>query len=154
MTNRQLKTQLKRLGACCDAVTWVGARDLATAWRECLRGDWLLWLCAKQIGEPGWPTHQAVVLAACACAEVALVYVPAGEDRPRLALEAARKWTRGGATVAEVRATYAATTSAYAATDAAYAAAYAATVYAYASPLSLAHSADLVRSMLTIPSVA
>lgn len=136
MTAQALTRTLTKLGACKEARKWATGKTLATAWLECQRGDWLLWLCAEQIGEPGWPTHQAVVLAVCACAEVALVYVPAGENRPRLAIEAARKWARGEATVAEVRA------AAYAAHAAAHAA---------ARPLSLAHSADLVRSMLTIP---
>ena len=48
--------------------------------------------------------RRRIVLAACAVAEVSLKYVPAREDRPRLAIEAARRWTRGAASVEEVRA--------------------------------------------------
>ena len=150
MTNRQLRARLRKHDACSDAVQWVAKRDLATAWQECPRGDWLLWLCAKQIGEAGWPTHQQVVLAACACAETALPYVPAGEDRPRLAIEAVRAWTRGEATLAQVKA------AAYAA-SAAYAA-YASASAAYAADAgdaarALAQCADIVRSMLTLQEV-
>lgn len=37
-----LHDQLVRLGACPEAVRWVGDRDLATAWAECERADWML----------------------------------------------------------------------------------------------------------------
>lgn len=162
MTAKELTQTLKELGACAEAREWAAKKTLAEAWQECPRGDWLLWLAAGQIGMPGWPTHQAVVLAACACAETALVYVPAGEDRPRLAIEIARKWARGEATVAEVRAASAAayasaaSASAYAASAASVAAAASAAAAsafaAYAAPSrSLAQSADLVRSMLVVP---
>lgn len=68
-----LARTLTQLGACSEARTWANGKSLAQAWQECPRGDWLLWLAAKRIGQPGWPTHQAVVLAACACAETALI---------------------------------------------------------------------------------
>ena len=87
-----LRDQLIALNACSDAIEWVGDRDLPTAWRECERADWLLWICAKQIGKSGWADHQTVVRMACDCAERSLRFVPAGEDRPRLAIEAARRW--------------------------------------------------------------
>ena len=65
------------------------------------------------------------MLAACACAETALKYVKPGEDRPHKAIETARAWARGEASIDDVR------KAAYAA-DAAYAAyaAYAAAAYA------------------------
>jgi hypothetical protein len=35
---------LARLDACDDARTWVGERDAETAWTECPKGDWLLFV--------------------------------------------------------------------------------------------------------------
>jgi hypothetical protein len=35
----KFQDQLKKLGACSDAVEWVGNRDEKTAWAECKRGD-------------------------------------------------------------------------------------------------------------------
>ena len=109
---------LRGLGACAEAVVWVGDRDFRTALAECSRADWILWLCGRMVDTPTWPTQQQLTLAACACAETALRFVPPSENRPRLALETARRWARGDATVtlADVRhAAYAA----YAAADAA-----------------------------------
>jgi len=81
----------------------------------------MLWLAIR-----AGVDRRLVVLAACGCAEPALVHVPAGEDRPRLAVETARRWARGKATIEEVRSASAAAYAAYAAAYAAYAAAYAA----------------------------
>lgn len=126
-----LQDALRRLDACHNARFWVGDRDLATAWRECARGDWMLWLAAR-----AGVDRRLVVEAACDCAETALVHVPAGEDRPRAAIETARRWARGEATAeAAIRATYAAT----------YAAAYADDdVVAYAAYAAAAVEAALV----------
>ena len=134
-----------KLGACSEAVKWVGDRTYAKAWRDCQRGDWLLWITARMIGKRGWPTHQQVVLAACACAETALKYAPAGETRPAEAIEIARKWTRGEATIGEVRTAAKAANAAYAAAN--YAACAANAAY-FARAESLASSADICREML------
>jgi len=140
------RKQLKKLNACGDAVKWVGDRDMQTAWAECERGDWMLWLAAK-IGVD----RKLLVLAACDCAEPALAYVREGEDRPRIAIETARLWCEGKATNEEVRsaavaayaASTAASTAAYAAAStAAYASAVAA-VAAAAAADAAAHSASL-----------
>jgi hypothetical protein len=138
----------------------------------------MLWLASKMIGMEGWPTRQEVVLAACAVAETALKHVPAGEDRPKNAIDTTRAWCRGEATIEQVKvavyasadaaadyasaaaaaaayAAYAAYASAATAATAAYAAyasasaAYAA--YAYdARNSSLAESANIVRKMLKV----
>ena len=67
-------------------------------------------------------------LLACDFAETALKYVPAGEDRPRLAIETARRFVAGSATCEELDAARAAAGAAAgaAARDAAWAAARAA----------------------------
>ena len=128
MTNAELKADLAKLSACREAVVWLGERDLATAWAECERADFMLWYAAKRCD------RKAVVLAACACARTALKYIPEGEERPRLAIETAEAWTRGEATIEQVRA----------AADAAYAYAYdaAAAAYAYASAAAASAAAD------------
>ena len=133
-----LRDRLVKMGACEDAVAWVGDRDITAAWAECERADWMLWLAGRVVARP------LVVLAACACARTALRYVLAGEDRPRVAIETAERWARGEATIAEVRSAYA--DAAYAAADAcaaaaAYAAAYAATYAAAAAYAATAYAA-------------
>jgi hypothetical protein len=84
----KLQTELTKLRACSQAVSWCGQRTAAQAWQECDKADWLLWLAARTL------PHSLVVLAACACARTALSHVPAGEERPRLAIEAAERWAK------------------------------------------------------------
>ena len=115
--------------------------------------------------------RETAALAACACARLALVHVPAGEGRPLAAIETTERWARGEATLDEVRTArgdaYAAEAAAYADADAAaaYAAeaaadAYAAAAdaaeaaaYAYARASTLARCADLVREHITLANV-
>ena len=75
---------------------WADARPVRMGGRGCTcrdiwdaspRGDWLLDY-AQDAGAP-WP---AIVRAAAACVRPALRFVPEGEDRPRLAVEAAEAW--------------------------------------------------------------
>lgn len=149
---------LLRLGACSEAIAWAESLGPnhpadATAWEQCPRGDWMLWV-AGRLGIP----RATLVLGACACARQALVHIKAGEDRPRIAIETAESWARGGegaASIEEVRkaraAADAAAAAAYAAdaaADAAYAA-YAAAAAAAARKKSLAKSAELVREVIS-----
>src|SRR5437660_5103014 len=72
----------------------------------------MVWLCEKMMNEADWPNHRQVVLAACACAETVLHIYESKYPRshaPRQALEAARYWAAGRATIDEVRAAVAAT---------------------------------------------
>lgn len=72
MTNAHWSDALQRLDACAEAVEWARTQpDYETAWRECQRGDWMLWLAARASGKRGSDSHRAVVLAACACATLA-----------------------------------------------------------------------------------
>ena len=126
MQAKEFSNLLSSLSACHEASEWAGGKDLKTVWETCERGDWLLWLCVRMIGKEGWPSRQDVVLAACDCAEPALRYVRVGEDRPRKAIETARAWARGEATIEEVRETRRAASDAAArAASDAFAAAYA-----------------------------
>jgi hypothetical protein len=132
----ELSTILIRTGACLDARNWAKTQpDLETAWRECKRSDWMLWLLA-------WTTlsqdDSRLRLMACDFAEAVLIYVPAGEDRPRRAIECARRFAAGDATRAEMDAAGAAGD---AARDAAGAAAWAARAAAWAAAGAAARAA-------------
>lgn len=72
---------------------WLGNRDSDQMWAECNRPEWLLWWASLCL------PFRELTLAACDCAETALRFVPDGEDRPRLAIETARRWARGEATL-------------------------------------------------------
>ena len=148
MTAKQFDALLVRLHACDDARTWATGKTLQAVWETCERGDWLLWLAGRMEGKPGWHTRQQIVLAACACAETALKYVPAGEDRPRLAIEVARRWAAYAAYGA-ADAVAADAADAYAA----YAAADAVAAYAVRTR-SLKELADIVRRELPQPGQA
>ena len=102
----------------------------------------MLWFCGKYAGDHESEARKILVAAACDCAELVLKYVEKGEERPMIAIETARKWIKGEATIAEVRkaadadaayAAAAAADAAYAAADAAYAAASYAADAAYAA---------------------
>ena len=129
--------KLVSLGACPEAVEWVGDRAEAEAWAECTRPDWMVWYLRYTSGVP--------LPLAVDMAEYVLRYVPGGEDRPRAAVAAARACledpseenrraaadaARAAARVTRAAAT--AATAAYAAYAAAGAAAHAA-VYATAN---------------------
>ena len=103
MTATEFKKLLTKLGACREAVEWAKGKNLKTVWETCEHGDWLLWLVGNMVGTTNWPTHKQVVLAACACAETSLKYVPKDELRPKQAIDTVRRWANGKATIEEVR---------------------------------------------------
>ena len=95
MNATKMATLLRDLGACSPARDWAKGKTLEQIWITCERADWLLWLIGKMCGKKGWPDRKAIVLVACDCAELALPYVEIGDNRPRCAIETARKWVRG-----------------------------------------------------------
>lgn len=103
MNAEQFDALLVSLHACSEASEWARGKDLKTVWETCERGDWLLWLCERMVGQKGWPTQQAVALAACACAETALKYVSHGDVRPKRCIEVVRAWARGETSLDAVR---------------------------------------------------
>jgi hypothetical protein len=114
---------------CADALAWLRTQpDAETAWRTCERGNWMLFHVGKYAGESGSDARRTLVLAACACARLALPHVRAGESRPLRAIETAEAWARGddGVTLANVRSAAAAAAAFAAAADASAAAAEAA----------------------------
>ena len=91
----KIKAYLRKLGACEDALEWVGDRDLATAWEECERSDWLLWGLGQMIGRKGWPTQCDLVRLAALCARRALRHIPktnAAYLPAKRAIQAALTW--------------------------------------------------------------
>ncbi len=123
MTNPQLLSLLRAKNACREAIDWLGTRDLALAWYECERGDWMIW----GLRTLGCDDRKTWCNIAADCAERVLPIYEArdpGDTRPRVAIETLRKWLAGEATLDQVRAA-AAVAAAAAAADAAYAAAYA-----------------------------
>src|SRR5208283_1422257 len=76
---------------CSPAVAWCLTQpSYEAAWEACARPGWLLWLAGRLTMDP-----RPIVLAACACARTVLHLVAAGEERPRIAIEAAEAWCRG-----------------------------------------------------------
>ena len=107
----EMEKLLLDLRACAEAREWAKGKSLAEVWAECNRADWLCWLTGRMEGKAGWPTRKQIVLAACDCAELALPFVKKGEERPRKAIETARAWVRGEASIDEVRTAAAAAAS-------------------------------------------
>ena len=165
------QTYLESVHACVEAREWAGKRTARQSWDECGRADWLLWWSAR-----AGTDRKLIVGLACRFARTALPFVKPGEERPLRCIETVEAWLKGEATIEQVRtaraAAYAAAAAAYAAyaadaaayayayaadaaADAAYAYAYAAdadAARAAARKTTLAQLADLVRSMLTVPS--
>ena len=113
----KIETYIKKiqaLHACEEAVEAAGKYTTSQElWDDCGRGDWMLWLIARTQHD-----RKQLVLATCACLRLSLKYVPAGENRPRMAIETAEKWARDeGATLDDIRAA----ANAFAAANAAYA---------------------------------
>ena len=157
-------SHLTDLGACSDAVAWVAASkydSLETAWLQCERGDWMLWYAGKKSGPPESEGRKKLVLASCECARLARPYWykrNPDDKQVEACIATAEKWTRGEATIDELRnarsaayaaAAYAAAAyaaAAYADADAAYAAAAYAADAAYAAYAADAYAANAART--------
>jgi len=139
---------------CDDGEKWLTEHADWTAhqlWTRCPHGDWLIWV-AHEAGVD----IRDLVWCAAQCARSVLHYVPAGEDRPMLAVGAAEAWCRGEIDAADVdaaasaQAADAASAAAYAAADAASAAAdaavEAASAAAYADAYAAAYAASAARA--------
>lgn len=95
---------LNKLGARPPAIKWAaGYNTLSEARNKCHLYDWLLWLEEYKASKEAWDKFyrgdwSSAALAACDFAENSLVHVPKGEDQPRKAIEAARRWVARKAT--------------------------------------------------------
>jgi hypothetical protein len=133
---RHWSDTLVAMGACAEAVAWCRKQpSAAVAWRKCQRADWMIWWISRRTGCNSGRTHRKLVRVACEIARGVLAHVPAGEERPRLAIEAAERWAENP--TAKNRA---AASAASCAASAARAATWAAT-WAAASAASCAASA-------------
>lgn len=131
-------------GACAEARLWLNTQtDPHVAWETCERPDWMIWFARRRN-----VARKVLVRIACDCARTVLRFVPEGEDRPRLAIEAAERWTRDEATIDEVRAA-----AADAATYAANAATYAANAVADAATDAI-QMCQIIRTHLRYEDVA
>jgi hypothetical protein len=156
--NKKYIRQLRKLGACQEAINWFSEQTTPTAaWKSCQRGDWLLWFVGKTSGKPGSESRRKLVICVCECARLSLKHIPVGEDRPRIAIETAERYARrekgftidmvreagDAAHAADAAAAAAAAYAAYAAHAAAHAAyaAYAAASSAYAAAYAAAAAA-------------
>jgi len=130
---------LREFCACAEALNWYDQQSSEQAWLSCERGDWMLWIASKLNVD-----RKIIVLAACDCVETSLQYITIGENRPRVAIEAARGWAVGTATIEDVKiAADAAAAAAYAAhAVAAHAAAHAADAATAAADAATAADAD------------
>lgn len=145
MKRDALLRKLGSMGACEEAMVWLKDTKPATlreAWNTCQRADWMLWLLIKLHPGVEGPIRHAI----CDCAETALRFVPAGEDRPQRAIEIARAYADGRATAHDLAAARAAAEAA--AGDAAWAAAWDA-----ARAAAHKHMAALVRKRVPNPEV-
>ena len=77
LPDTEFQRWLDSVGACYSARGWAAKRTAEVAWRQCQRGDWLLWWAANAGVE-----RKVLVMAACVCARTALPHVKTGELRP------------------------------------------------------------------------
>ena len=143
MNNKDLVAKLIEVRACSEAIDFVESNNytLRQAWDKCERADWLLWFMVKM----NLATQRERIHIICDCAVTALKYVPKGEDRPRLAIEAARKYADEPTEenrLAAANAANAAASAAYAANAVSAAASAASATNAAASAASAANAAS------------
>ena len=101
MKRETLSQLLTRLEACDEAKAWAKGKTRQNAWAKCQRGDWMIWLLTQN---KTVQNERLLRLLACDIAETVLHLVPAGEDRPRIAIETARRFADGQATAQKLAA--------------------------------------------------
>jgi hypothetical protein len=145
--------KLEKLHACSEAIEWVRMqKSIPLAWKNCNRGDWMLWLAQKLDVD-----DRKMTIAKAMCAKQVKHLMK--DQRSKDTLQACFDYANGKITRKQLNvyaAAYAADAAAYAAyaaadaaaAYAAYAAATAAAAYA-AREKSLKKSADICREYLT-----
>ena len=125
----KINKTLRELNPCKEGLEYAESfPSFQKAWESCGRPDWMLWVLGRVADPVGAEVRKNVVLIACKCARGVLKHVPAGEERPLKAIEAAEKFATGGDISHEeiLAAAYSAARSAYSAASAAHSAAAAA----------------------------
>lgn len=137
---KALSVLLANLGSCVEAREWAQTQpDLATAWTECDRGDWMVW-CLRRLKYGDTRGYQAI-----ASGFAKLCWEQRRDPRSRRAVDVVEAYLRAKATVDALREERDAAYVFYAdAVAAAYAAAYAAADFAAAVAVRKAE-ADIVR---------
>ena len=133
-----MKEKLEKLGACTEGIQWAFTQsDYKTAWQNCERGDWMLWL-AKALNVD----DRKLALARYYCANQVRHLMK--DQRSLDAMDAALKYANGEISRDELNtaATYAAATYAAAAYNAAAAADDDAAAVAEAAAYAVAAAAD------------
>ena len=130
-------TTIAHLSPCVEAAEWLKTQpDASTAWNNCQRGDWMMWILSKTAVD-----QQTSVALACRFARTALQYTNQTDNRPLAAIVVAETWLANPCEETRTAARVAAAAAARAAADvAAYAAAYAAAA-AHAAADAAVHSA-------------
>lgn len=96
----KLSMQIAHLAPCSKARKYLDSQNTwEEAWNNCPRTDWLLWL----IGKDTSIKRERIVVCACAIARTVLKFVKEGELRPLAAIETAERWTKGEATLEDIR---------------------------------------------------
>lgn len=95
-----LAYRVHNLYPCSDAIEWLKQYNLdesERAWKECPRGDWMLWLIGKQCRPNAWSAERQKLLACCLdCAELAKHLWPAREYKKiAKAAQSLRNWIAG-----------------------------------------------------------
>src|SRR5215471_1726928 len=91
---KTIADRIRHLKPCLEAIEW--ANDYISpnkAWRECNRGDWMLWILGTQAGKVEPPGRKKLVLCACQCARLAPQYTT--DSRLLRCIETADKWAQG-----------------------------------------------------------
>jgi len=150
--------KLKELNACDEAVEWVHKRGLYKAWKECERGDWMLWYISRNKKELGLEDMRIITKAKAKCAS--LVRHLMQDARSKKALDIAIKFGEGIATREELNAAESYAAAAYYSAEsysaAAYYSAYSAysAAAAYSAYAAAAYSAYAARRKETLSKCA
>lgn len=89
----RLRYALKQLGACRGALDWINWRqDPEKAWKECHRGDWLLWIVCDLFGP--WSKEYSGV-------RIAFLSAPSEDTAEVFAVRAAISWETVAAKIRE-----------------------------------------------------
>lgn len=85
-----------------DSLAWTAG--FGTRWEEAMAGqeEKALMAIVGNLVLRGHAPRETFALGLCACARIALPLVREGDERPRLALEAAERWARGEVPLARV----------------------------------------------------
>lgn len=98
-----------RATPCDEALKWLADQpDLSTAWQQCDRGNWMLWL----LEQPEYWYDDASVMRRLACRFAREVWHLMRDERSKTAVEVAERYAEDRATEAELDAAEAAAVAA------------------------------------------